>query len=177
MKAIHGVASPGEISGGRPRISWGELALSLALLALGVVVVVDGVRQPASTSASGVGAGFFPIVVGSVLIVVSALLVVQVLRGKRGESEDSDGDVDTSKLALWQMLVTGAAVVWFIVTLDLLGYIIASTVTFWAIAFAMGARHHIRNALIAVLLSTSVYLLFTQLLRIDLPGGVLERLF
>lgn len=166
-------ASPARTLGRGHKISWGELLLSLALLLLGLVVLLDGVRQPEAKSASGIGAGFFPVIVGCVLMVVSILLVIEVLRGKRGEAEDADGDVDTSKLAAWQLLLSAGAIVWFILTLELLGYILASAVTFWMIAFAMGSRRHVRSAVIAVLLSTAIYVLFTQVLRISLPGGIL----
>ena len=67
-------------SAGRPR-RLGEWAIAVALLAIGVVVLLDGLRQPTSTSASGVGAGFVPTVVGAVLIVLAAALCVQIARG------------------------------------------------------------------------------------------------
>lgn len=166
-------ATPARAHKSGQRISWGELLLSLALLLLGLIVLLDGIGQPEAKSASGIGSGFFPIIVGSVLIVVSILLVIEVVRGKRGEPEDEDGDVDTSKLAAWQLLLTAGAVVWFILTLELLGYIVTSAVTFWAVAFAMGSRRHARSAMIALILSTAIYFLFSQVLRISLPGGIL----
>lgn len=154
-------------------ISWGELLLGLALLALGLLVLLDGMGQPDSTSASGIGAGFFPVIVGVALILVSALLVVEVLRGKHAQPEDSEGDIDTSKMATWQFLLVGGAVVLFMFGINRLGYTLSSAITFWLVAFAMGARRHFRSAVIALVLSVSVYLLFTQVLRIDLPAGVL----
>lgn len=163
--------SPRATSG---RISWGEFGLAVVLLALGVAVILDGLGQPESTSASGIGAGFFPLIVGGVMVVVSAVLIVQVLRGKRGEPEDAEGDVDVSTMNWWQVGIVVVAIVFFIVTLDLLGYMPAAAITFWAIAFAMGARHHVRSAIIAVVLSVAVYLLFTLALRITLPTGFLE---
>jgi putative tricarboxylic transport membrane protein len=167
----HTTKGPHPDSGGR--ISRGEFALSLGLLALGGAVVLDGIGQPEAKSASGIGPGFFPLVVGSLLIVASLMLTVQVLRGKRGEPEDAEGDVDTSRLRTWQLLVTGGAIIGFMVTLDILGYIPAAAITFWLIAFAMGSVQHVRSAMIAILLAVGIYLLFTQLLRIDLPAGIL----
>jgi putative tricarboxylic transport membrane protein len=159
------------------KISWGELSLSLVLLILGLVVLLDGLGQPEAASASGIGAGLFPIIVGVILMLVSAMLVIEVLRGKRGEPEDDEGDIDTSRLAAWQLLLTIAAIIFFILVLEVIGYILSAAITFWAIAFAMGARRHIRSGVIALGISAAIYLLFTQVLRIDLPGGILGGAF
>lgn len=153
---------------------WGELVLGTVLLGLGILVIVDGASQPASKSASGIGAGFFPLVVGAVLIAASLALILQVLRGKRGEPEDEEGDVDATVLHARQAVLVVAAILLFIIALEPAGYIPASAITFWLIAFAMGARRHLRSALIAVVLSAGIYVLFTQLLRIDLPAGFLQ---
>lgn len=169
--------SPARTAKKEHRISWGELSLSLVLLILGIVVLLDGLGQPEATSASGIGAGLFPTIVGIILMLVSALLAVQVLRGKRGEPEDAEGDIDTSKFAAWQLLLTVGGVIFFMLALDVLGYILTAAVTFWAIAFAMGARRHVRSGVIALVLSGAIYLLFTQVLRIDLPGGLLGGSF
>ncbi|MCU1424223.1 MAG: hypothetical protein JWM51_514 [Microbacteriaceae bacterium] len=163
-------ASPAE----RPRLSWGELAMALVLLALGVVVILDGLGQPQSTSASGIGAGLFPVIVGTVLCVVSVLLCIQVLRRKHGEPEDAEGDVDIAVFRWRQGALAIGAVIFFIVALEPIGYILTAAITFWLIAFAIGARHHARSGIIALLLAAAVYFLFTLVLRIDLPAGVFE---
>ena len=165
--------SPAKTARNEHTISWGEFSLGLVLLILGVVVLLDGLGQPESTSASGIGAGLFPTIIGVVLIFISVMLIIEVLRGRRGEPEDDEGDIDTSKLAAWQLLLTIGAVIFFMLTIEVIGYILSSAVTFWAVAFAMGARRHIRSGAIALILSLAIYLLFTQVLRIDLPTGML----
>jgi putative tricarboxylic transport membrane protein len=61
----------------------------------------------------------------------------------------------------------------FIVGVEPLGYVIVSSIVFWLTAWAVGARHVLRSAVIAVVLSLVVYLAFTRLLDITLPAGVL----
>lgn len=156
------------------RISWGELSMSLTLLALGFVVVFDGFNQPAAISASGIGAGLFPILVGILLVTVSVFLAIQVLRKKRGEPEDAEGDVEVTRLHWRQVAQVIGAFVFFIVALDVVGYIGTAAITFWVIANAIGARSHMRSALIALAVAAAVYLLFTLVLRIELPAGVFE---
>lgn len=153
---------------------WGEWSIALTLAVMGVVVFLDGANQDESRSASGVGAGFMPEVVGVILVVLALVLCVQVARGRLGEADAAEGDIDVATTQWLPFAVCIAAVVFFILTVELLGYVIVSSLAFWFTAWAMGARNHARSALIAVVLSLVVYLAFTQLLDITLPAGVLE---
>jgi len=54
-------------------------------------------HQAASTSASGVGAGFVPKVVGVLLIALSLALMVQVGEGQPREPDEAEGDVDVRR--------------------------------------------------------------------------------
>jgi putative tricarboxylic transport membrane protein len=136
--------------------------------------VLDGLGQVASTSASGVGAGFVPEVVGVLLIGLSLALCLQIARGRLGEAEAAEGDVDIRHTRWVPLATCVAAALIFIVGVDLLGYVVVSSVAFWLTAWAMGARRHLRSALIAVVLALVVYLAFTRLLDISLPAGLLE---
>lgn len=155
------------------RISWGEGAFALVLVALGVITLSDGLTQPASTSASGVGAGHFPIIVGSAMLLAAVLLVVQVLRGRRAEPEEADGEVDTSRTRWASAAVTIAAILFFALTVDSLGYVVSATVTFAAIAIALGSRKWITIAIVSIVLPVAVFYLFTLGLNIRLPAGIL----
>jgi putative tricarboxylic transport membrane protein len=166
-------AEPTEVESARRPIPWGDWGVSLALLGIGVVVLFDGLRQAESTSASGVGAGFMPKVVGVLLIGLSLALMVQVARGRLGEADESEGDVDVRQTRWVPLAVCLAAVGVFIGAVEPLGYIIVSSIVFWLTAWALGARHIIRTAVIAVVLSLVVYLAFTRLLDIPLPAGFL----
>lgn len=156
------------------RKGWGEWVIAGAVLALGVAVLLDGLGQRASTSASGIGAGFMPTVVGGLLLVLGAILVVQLARGKRGEPEQAEGDVDLSHTRWIPVATTIGALVFFILTVQPLGYIPASIVMFWAIAWAMGSRKYLMSLLISVIVSVVIYFAFTRLLTIQLPAGILE---
>ncbi|MFD5554552.1 tripartite tricarboxylate transporter TctB family protein [Streptomyces sp. NPDC127068] len=156
------------------RAALGEWAITAGLLAIGVVILLDGLGQAASTSASGVGAGFTPKVVGVLLIALSLALGVQVARGRRGEADSGEGDVDVRTTRWIPLAVCVAAVLIFIAGVESLGYVIVSALAFWLTAWAMGARSHLKSAGIAVVLSLVVYLVFTRALGISLAPGVLE---
>jgi len=71
------------------------------------------------------------------------------------------------------LAVCVAAVLFFIVAVEPLGYIVVSTIVFFLTAWALGARGIVRTAVIAIVLSAVVYLSFTRLLDIPLPAGIL----
>ncbi len=53
------------------------------------------------------------------------------------------------------------------------GFVIASAVLFWCTARAFDTRHPVRDAVFALLVSAGAYLLFTRVLQLQLPAGVL----
>lgn len=152
----------------------GEWVVAGTLVVIGVVVLADGLGQRKSTSASGIGAGLLPTIVGILILALSAVLIVQLLRGKRGEPEAAEGDVDTTQTHWIPLAVTIAALLFFVFTIEWLGYMPAAAVMFSLIALAMGARRYWAIVLSAVITSGVVYFSFTRLLSIDLPAGVLE---
>jgi putative tricarboxylic transport membrane protein len=57
--------------------------------------------------------------------------------------------------------------------LEFAGFVIASIPLFWLTARGFDARHPLRDAIVAVLLSLGAYLLFSRVLQIPLPAGAL----
>ena len=53
------------------------------------------------------------------------------------------------------------------------GFVLASAALFWLVARAFDARHPWRDAAFAVAVAVGAYLLFADLLQVQLPGGVL----
>lgn len=156
------------------RRGWGEWSITAVLAIIGVVVLWDGLSQPPSTSASGIGAGAAPIVVGSLILALTVILAIQVARGRRGEAEVAEGDVDITITKWIPFAVTIAALLFFVFTVDLIGYIPASTGMFVLVAWAMGGRRILMSLLIGFLVSTGIFFVFTRLLEIYLPAGPLE---
>lgn len=157
----------------RTPIRWGEWVICAGILTIGIVVLLDGLNQAVSTSASGVGAGFMPKVVGVLLIALALALMVQIARGRRGQPDEAEGDIDVRSTRWVPLAVCVAAALVFIVGVESLGYVIVSSVVFWLVAWAIGARRVLHTGIIGVVLSVVVYLVFTRFLDISLPAGVL----
>ena len=166
-------AAPSTTTRGR-RISWGELVAALVLTAVGIAMLVDTQNIRELATANAVGPRFVPYVVGGAATLVGLCLVVAVLRGDQAAPEDSE-DVDVTQRTDWRTL--GALVgvfVLYILIIEPVGYLLSTMVLFGGSAFALGARRP-RSLVVATLLVPFVtFLLFTRLLGIYLPNGILQ---
>ncbi|CAL9340581.1 hypothetical protein SUDANB105_00264 [Streptomyces sp. enrichment culture] len=160
------------------RRSWlrdhSELGVCALLLALGVLVLTDALTMDADIAQRGpVGPRTVPVVVGAGLLLISALLAVDVLRGGRGQAESGE-DVDLSEPADWRTVLLLAGVfLGFAVLIEPLGFPAAGALLFWGAAFVLGSRRTDRDPLIAAALSLVTYVVFDHLLGVPLPGGPL----
>lgn len=74
----------------------------------------------------------------------------------------------------WRTLtLVGAALVLDVLLLEAIGFVLASTALFWLTARSFDARHPVRDAAFAFLVSMVTYLLFARTLDLPLPAGVL----
>jgi putative tricarboxylic transport membrane protein len=152
-----------------------ELGVALFLGALGLLVIVSALMLPESTIARGpVGPAAVPVVVGGLLVVVSVFLAVDVLRGGRGEPEGGE-DIELGGGTDWRTVaIVAAAFLANALLIEPLGWPISGAILFWGAAFALGSRHYIRDAVIAIALGVGSWYLFVLGLGISLPVGILE---
>ncbi|TDE59439.1 tripartite tricarboxylate transporter TctB family protein [Nonomuraea mesophila] len=150
-----------------------ELGLALVVLVLGVLVVVGTLDVSAAASQLGLGPRFFPMLVGGAMVLIGLFYVADVLRGGRGDPEESE-DIDADAPADWRSvgLVSGIFLA-FSALLNVLGWIIAASLLFFGLAVVLGAEHKPRAAVIAVVMGIATYLLFVKGLGVSLPGGPL----
>ncbi len=152
-----------------------ELGVALFVAALGLLLIVQALMLEESLIARGpVGPRAVPLVVGGLLVIVGAVLAVDVLRGGRGEPEGGE-DIDLTGRSDWRtiaMLV--AAFVANALLIENLGWPVSGAILFWGAAFALGSRHYIRDAVIAVVMSVGTWYLFVLGLGVALPVGILE---
>lgn len=152
-----------------------ELGVALFLGALGVLVVVSALLLPESLIARGpVGPAAVPLVVGGLLVLASAFLAIDVLRGGRGEPEGGE-DIELGGGTDWRTIgMLAAAFVANALLIEPLGWVFSGAILFWGSAFALGSRHHVRDAVIAFALSIGSFYLFALGLGIVLPPGILR---
>lgn len=88
--------------------------------------------------------------------------------------EGAAGDPETAHPVDWRTVgIVVGAVVFFIVTLELIGWIFAAAALFWIVAFAFGSKRYLFNAGVALMIASIVQLLFVGALGLTLPSGFL----
>ena len=152
-----------------------EYGVALFLGALGILVIAQALLLPESRIARGpVGPATIPIVVGGLLVVVSVFLALDVFRGGRGEPEGGE-DVDLTGRSDWPtVLMLAAAFIANALLIERLGWPFSGAILFWGSAFALGSRHYVRDAVIALILSFGSWYLFAFGLDVILPVGILK---
>ena len=119
----------------------------------------------------------FSYVIGSFLVITSALLISEILRGNSGVPEGTEAGDPFQKADFKTMAQVVAAISANVILLDLLGFIVAATVSFWGVAYAFGARKYLKDFMVAIVFSVIVYFGFTQGLNINLPFFCLMCLY
>ncbi|KFI32994.1 C4-dicarboxylate ABC transporter [Haematobacter missouriensis] len=171
-----GARKHGELGHGEPghgerdarRADIGALAIAAGLFCFGAVIIVDAMQLADLGGYSQVGPGTVPEIVGGVLILLAIWTVVAAFRHDFPERER----VEAPPL-LW---VVGGLVAQILLLIPA-GFSIATGVMFGATARGFGYRNLIFAVIVGVVLSFAVWLLFSQLLQLHLPEGVLENLF
>jgi putative tricarboxylic transport membrane protein len=150
----------------------GELVFTSFLFVVAVTVLVDTAGMTKSNAVGFVGPEVFAYMVGSLLLVLSGAQIIAVLRGERGTPEGVEGGVAVSdpNWKAFGLLVTG--VVLFAFLMPIIGFPIMGAVLYFLVAKAIGAKHNLRTAIIAVLLSASVFIAFNEGLQLQLPSGL-----
>ena len=149
------------------RIDPAGLVVAAVLAALAAVLVLDASRLP-STSMYGMGPEAMPIVIAVGLGLLAIGNLIDALRGNLPPRESAD-----PKPVL--LILGGLAALIAIIGLGG-GFILATAVLFVATSAAFGRRAILTDAIIALVLSTLIYLAFDRLLTLSLPSGPLERL-
>jgi putative tricarboxylic transport membrane protein len=161
------VTSPDVEETTRPAASWAQLAFAAVILLLGVLVLTEGLSVRGDLSPQG--PRFFPTALGMLWLVLGVLYLASRIRAVAGADDGS-----TERLAHAKRLaVLAVLLVVYVYVLYPLGYVLATALFFIGAAAALGSRDRRRDVVAGVLLSLAVYLVFSRLLGISLPSGVL----
>ena len=150
----------------------GELVFTSFLFVVAVVVLVDTFGMTKSNAVGFVGPEVFAYIVGGLLLVLSGAQIIAVLRGERGTPEGVEGGVAVSDPNWKAFGLLAAALVLYSFLMPILGFPIMGAVLYFMVAKAIGAKHNLRTAIIAVLLSAAIFFAFNEGLQLQLPSGL-----
>lgn len=152
----------------------GELVFASSLLLLGVIVLWDTKNMEVPPGSGSVGPQVFPTIVGVFVIVIAAIYLIEILRGNLGQPEGTEFGEVLNKTDWKTLGMVAASILTYPFLIERAGFVIASTLVFFGVGFAYGARKLIKNLAIALIFSLVVYLVFTKLLNVGLPAGLFK---
>ena len=144
-----------------------DIAVGLATIGLGILVAAGSLTIQLGSGYDRIGPRFFPYLV-AIGLVVSGGWLANAARG-RERSEAPDSDVAWPPL-FW----LAGGLLLGLVLLERAGFILSSTILFCMAARSFRSRRLVRDAGVALLLSTLVYAAFTRGLGLALPAGILS---
>jgi len=163
-----------EHSGDRPafRTQAAELAVAAIFLLLGAIVIFDSVRLGARWAEDGPQPGYFPLYLGILVCVASAVNFGHALVRLRGEANKSFVGVEQLKLVL-SVLVPSAV---FTGLIGWLGIYVSAILFVGFFMRWLGKYDWWKLAAVAFGNSAFFYLIFEVWFKIPLPKGPLEAL-
>jgi putative tricarboxylic transport membrane protein len=148
-----------------------DLCIAIGVILLGLVAASQTLEIPQSAYAA-VGPRVFPWVASTMLIVMGLFLLVAALRG--GWSHDNlaeYGEIDWKGGAF-----VVAGLIANLALIDVIGFILASTVVFTCVALGFGSRNVARDTAIGFALALVAYVGFDRVLGYKIGSGLIERL-
>lgn len=152
----------------------GELAFAGSLLILGIVVIFDTSRMLIPAGDESVGPQVFPYLVGGFVIAISLGLFIQIFRGNLGVPEGTEFGEVIDKTDYKSLAMVAGSMLTYPILIERAGFIIATSVAFFGVSFAYGAKNLLKNLAISVIFSAIVYFAFSKGLNVNLPAGVLK---
>lgn len=141
-----------------------EIVVGAFSTGLGLFVLASVATTPASAAHSAIGPGVFPAIIGLGLMGIGLRLFFEAW-AKRAEA----GDIPALDLRAAAFgAVTFAAM---ILTLEWLGWIVAGSLMYLAIATAFGSRRIGTSLFLGLALTLGTFLLFDYGLDLSLPTG------
>lgn len=118
------------------------------------------------------GPRFVPLIIGGAGLVIALLLAVEALRRPEPVEDPTPGRYRTHSDFASLAWVAGGFLA-FALLLPSLGWILAGALLFWCTAHGFGSRRPLFDVLVALFLSSAVYLVFATALGLNLPSGIL----
>ncbi|MGY4479584.1 tripartite tricarboxylate transporter TctB family protein [Bradyrhizobium sp. USDA 3364] len=149
------------------RVDRAGVVIAAALAVLAAVLVWDASKLP-STTMYGMGPEAMPIVIAVGLVILAVGNLIDALRGNLPPRESMDPK------PVW-LIIGGLALLIAIIGFGG-GFILATSALFVTTSAAFGRRAVLADTVIALVITTLIYLAFDRLLTLSLPAGPLERL-
>jgi len=144
----------------------GEIVVGLCFAAIGIAFVIGAVKLQIGVPTEP-HPGFFPFIDGVILIGLSLLFLIQVWRGRTGNRPAFGG--------IKGPVIVVLALILYVATLETVGYLITTAVLSAVVLYVLETKPRI-IVLVSLVLSLVSYPLFSRVLGVTLPPGLLTFL-
>ncbi len=148
----------------------GDLGIAVGVVVVGLIAAWQTTEIPQSAYAA-VGPRAFAWATSAMLVVMGLFLVKDAVTGGWSYETDDFGEIDWQG-GLWLLggLAVNAALI------DVIGFILSSTLLFLFTARAFGSTQLVRDTVIGFLLAFVAYVGFDRVLGYKIGSGLIERL-
>jgi len=153
-----------------------ELTFVGSLFLLGLLVFWDTWRTELPAFNLTISPKVFPYATAIILMVLSALLMISIIRGNVATPEGLEAGDPIHKTDLKSFGLVFGSLLSFLLLIERAGFVIAASITFFGITVAFGNKKHGRAAIFGTLFITIVYISFTRFLNVQLPAGIFKDL-
>ncbi|GAB3206057.1 hypothetical protein GCM10027294_07060 [Marinactinospora endophytica] len=177
-----GERAPSDPTGPGPRRIRSALAVPAVTAVVALLLLSGGALMRVPKASGFLGPQFFPLTVGALLMLTALVSAAWALRrgsariGRGGTGGGRDTAEPPSPRGDWRTLTTMAATLLaHLALLQPLGWLLSGTLLFWGISHALDRRHPLFDLCVAAALAGVVQLVFSGLLEVALPAGLLGK--
>ena len=136
------------------------------------IAIPYGVQEPKKVKFVALSPSYYPRLVSYCLLLIGSLLLLRSLMEKAANPSSTE-----ESNSRYQMLVPIVVILfllyWF---LESLGFVLAPILALLTLLLLSGERNIMVILLISIMLPLCLYLFFTQVANIPIPGGILDPL-
>lgn len=148
-----------------------RIVFLLVVLAAGLFYTYYAFAHLSFLSQTGrLGPGFFPRIIGSGIVVLTLISVVQELMRMRSTPEGITLRFENVSPAAAFIIAMGVG---YLVALRFLDAVPATILFLFATLSAINRGRYLQNALVSVLVPVAIYILFRKFLNASMPQGLL----
>jgi putative tricarboxylic transport membrane protein len=148
------------------------LAAGAAITAFGAFALWKAFEIAQPTAYRPMGPRVFPVIISVSLIILGVLFIIETLRGADPDLEEHVA-TELRTADQRQVAILIATLVVYTALFNRLGYVVATTLFLPTVARVLGSRRLLRDVVVGAAVAVSAFLVFTKLLSIDLPTGVM----
>ncbi|MFU0833219.1 MAG: Tripartite tricarboxylate transporter TctB family [Oscillospiraceae bacterium] len=140
--------------------------VSLVMALIGGFVILMSLQYPVTLGTGDPGAGFWPIALGAVLILLSLILTVaNTVNGEKEKQKEFTISLPANVRVYWFM----ALITLFCIVMNLLGFLISVLLFIPVSMYLLGVRNVKEMVLTSIITTTAIYVVFSMLLKTSLP--------